>query len=47
MWEWEDTNPIIHNELIMQYHRIITSPYESSDPVNIEQVSIGVLLLVF
>ncbi|XP_068220684.1 vam6/Vps39-like protein isoform X3 [Palaemon carinicauda] len=37
IWEWEDTNPIIHNELIMQYHRIITSPYASSDPVNIEQ----------
>ncbi|KAK7066121.1 Vam6/Vps39-like protein [Halocaridina rubra] len=37
IWDWSDTNPVIHNELIMQYHRIVTSPAECCGPVNAEE----------
>lgn len=35
--EWDDTTPLLHNELIHQYRDIITAPFASSDPANQEE----------
>ncbi|XP_045614549.1 vam6/Vps39-like protein [Procambarus clarkii] len=35
--EWGDTTPLLHNELIHQYRDIVTAPFQSSDPSNVEE----------
>lgn len=35
--EWGDTTPLLHNELIHQYRDIVSAPYQSSDPANVEE----------